>query len=495
MRQVDIVWQPQPGPQKALVDCPIPEVFFGGARGGGKTDAVLGKYALKAQRYGRRFNGIFFRKELPMLDDAIDRSMEIYGALGWKWNDQKKTWKTTQGGRLRFRPLESIADAEKYQGQNITDACVEEAGNYPDPKPIDRLNGILRSVHGVPTQLILTGNPGGPGQQWIKKRYVDPCRKGMKLLHRDLPNGKQHPYIFIPSKIQDNRLLNERDPDYINRLYLVGGKELVRAWLEGDWDAIEGAYFDEWDPSIHVLEPFEMPDYWLRFRSMDWGSAKPFDVSWWSIAGEDYLAPQGNGSVWIPKGAMISYRQWYGAKRDPDGTSIPNVGAKMFAEEVGRGILLREANDAEITYGVIDPAAFQEDGGPSIAHRIMKSTDWKVVFRKADNKRVALRGAMGGWDQMRSRLKGEDFGDPMGQRPMLYFFSTCQDSIRTIPALQHDNNRPEDVDSDMEDHAADSVRYACMSKPWINEIPTEIPRETDIWGNPKREENSWKTIL
>ena len=114
------IWRPQAGPQKALVDCPYPEVFYGGARGGGKTDGVLGKYALKAERYGSAFNAVFFRRELPNLDDAIERSKELYGPLGSHWSDQKKTWRFPWGGRLRFRPLESVADAEKYQGQNIS---------------------------------------------------------------------------------------------------------------------------------------------------------------------------------------------------------------------------------------------------------------------------------------------------------------------------------------------------------------------------------------
>src|SRR5574341_1519172 len=91
--RTEYVWAPQPGPQKALIDCPLPEVLYGGARGGGKTDGVLGKYALKAKRYGRWFNAVFFRRELPMLDDAIERSAEIYGAIGAKWSEQKKTWR------------------------------------------------------------------------------------------------------------------------------------------------------------------------------------------------------------------------------------------------------------------------------------------------------------------------------------------------------------------------------------------------------------------
>ena len=129
----EIVWRPQAGPQHALIECPLPEIFYGGARGGGKTDGALGKYALKAKRYGKHFNAVFFRKELPMLDDAIERSQDLYAALGATWQDQKKSWRFPWGGRLRFRPLENIRDAEKYQGQNLTDACVEEAGQYADP--------------------------------------------------------------------------------------------------------------------------------------------------------------------------------------------------------------------------------------------------------------------------------------------------------------------------------------------------------------------------
>lgn len=429
----EIVWSPQPGPQAALIDCPFPEIFYGGARGGGKTDGVLGKYAIKAEIYGSAFNALFFRKELPMLDDAIERSHQIFGALDAEWHEQKKMWRFAGGGRLRFRPLERVQDAEKYQGQNVSDACVEEAGNYPDPKPIDRINGVLRSVAGVPTQLVLTGNPGGPGQNWIKARYIDPAPMGMRALFRTLPNGNVHKYVFIPSKLQNNRALMVNDPDYVNRLYLVGSDELVRAWLDGDWGVVEGAYFDCWSDRL-IVRPFEIPKHWTRFRSFDWGSARPFSVGWWAVASEDY-----NG---IPKNAMIRYREWYGCKRDPNGMIEPNTGVKLTVEQVAAGIKAREDGD-KIKYGVADPAIFAQDGGPSMAERMMKCG---VTWRRADNKRVAGSGSIGGWDQMRQRMQGED------DRPMIYCFSTCTDSIRTIPTLQHDTNKPEDLDTDGEDH-------------------------------------------
>lgn len=403
-----------------------------------------------------------------MLDDAIERSQQIYVPLGAQWHEQKKMWRFPSGGRLRFRPLERIQDAEKYQGQNITDACVEEAGNYPDPKPIDRLNGVLRSVKGVPTQLILTGNPGGPGQTWIKARYIDPAPHGMKPLVRELPNGKVHRYVFIPSKVQNNRLLMEADPDYINRLYLVGSHELVKAWLEGDWGAVEGAFFDCWSQEV-VIPSMELPEHWTRFRSFDWGSARPFSVGWWAIATEDH-----NG---IPKNALVRYREWYGVKKDSTGQTLANVGLKLTVEEVAEGIVSRETE--KVSYGVADPAIFAEDGGPSMAERMMKHG---IIWRRADNKRVASQGHIGGWDQMRQRI----------QDGMIYCFSTCVDSIRTIPVLQHDENRPEDLDTDGEDHAADDWRYACMSRPHVPVTAKEKPKPRD-YGFNKAANHNWKT--
>jgi hypothetical protein len=185
---------------------------------------------------------------------------------------------------------------------------------------------------------------------------------------------------------------------------------------------------------------------------MDWGSASPFSVGWWAVAGDDYVlgVPNPLGTAKIPRGCLVRYREWYGAKG-------PNEGLKLTAEEVAEGIKYRERGD-KIKYGVLDPSAFAESGGPSIAERMSRS---KVYFRPADNRRVGNRGAMGGWDQLRARLHGD-----ANERPMLVVFDTCKDLIRTLPALQHDRSRPEDLDTEAEDHVADEVRYACMSRPF-----------------------------
>jgi hypothetical protein len=253
---------------------------------------------------------------------------------------------------------------------------------------------------------------------------------------------------YIPARLDDNPSMTQDDPSYRARLRGLGSEALVRAMEDGDWDVIAGAFFDCFARSKHVVDPFTIPTHWLRFASFDWGSAAPFSVGWWAVSDGSSL-PDGRH---YPAGALIRYREWYGA-------SEANVGLKMTAEQVADGIWAREAKDPKIDYRVADPACFKRDGGPSIAERMMLR---KVLFRPADNSRVA------GWDQMRTRLLGDD-------APMLYTFSTCMDFIRTIPALQHDPSRAEDVDTDGEDHAGDEARYACMSRPWTRKSVIKEP--------------------
>jgi hypothetical protein len=297
----------------------------------------------------------------------------------------------------------------------------------------------------------LTGNPGGAGHHWVKQRYVDPAPLGWKVI-RDATGLER---IYIPSRVADNVYLGQ---DYVQRLKASGSPELVRAWLEGDWSVVSGAFFPEFSLARHVIAPRTLPDHWVRFRSFDWGSARPFACHWWAVS---------DGSLSdIARGCLVNYREWYGMK-----PGEPNVGLRLTADQVADGIADRERDDPGAIVGVADPAMFAEDGGPSLAQRM---TLRGVSFRPADNKRVPQRGAMGGWDQLRARLVGDGDGNPM-----VLFFSTCRDIIRTLPALQHDDQRPEDLDSDMEDHAADSVRYAVMSRPWTRDV--EKPVVKDSW--------------
>lgn len=466
--KANVVWAPQAGPQHALIECPLPLVFFGGARGGGKTDGVLGHWARKESIYGDRFNAVMFRRTTVSSEDAIERSRQIYGPLGGKLvMSPQPTWRMPHGGRVAFRYLDKVTDADEWQGRNLSDGWIEEAGQYPTPDPIDKMFGVLRSSGGVPVQMILTANPGGPGQNWLRDRFqLHPFPAMPKVLTVKINEGEIRAAV-IPSRIGDNRALLDADPDYVNRLKMVGSAALVRAWLDGDWSAIEGAFFAEWDEAKHVLPRFTPPAEWLRFRSMDWGFAAPFSVGWWAVASD----PTQIGKVTVPRGALIRYREWYGA-------TGPQKGLRLTAEEVADGIKRKEEGE-KLSYGVLDPSAFAQDGGPSIAERMAQRG---VMFRPADNARLGRGlGAMGGWDQVRSRLRGQDGS------PMLYCTENCEGSIRTIPMLQHDADKAEDLDTTAEDHAADDWRYACMSRPWISAASlakAAKPAPGQVWIGP-----------
>lgn len=332
-----------------------------------------------------------------------------------------------------------------------TRVYLEELTNWPSSRAPDKMKATLRSAHGVPVGFRATANPGGPGHSWVKGRYIDPAPQGRVPLVDEAGRLER---MFIPARVTDNTALITYDPDYVERLKLTGSKELVRAWLEGDWAVIEGAFFDNFSSARHIVRPFEVPKHWVRFRAMDWGSAAPFSVGWYAVASDDHSL--GDGRT-LPRGGLVKYREWYGA-------SGPNVGIKLTAEAVAAGIHAREALE-KIDYGVLDPAAFAQDGGPSIAERF-RYKPHEISFRPADNKRVGSLGHVAGWDLVRHRLDG------MGpERPMIVFFDTCRDTIRTFPLAQHDPARVEDLDTKAEDHALDETRYACASRPWIREAP------------------------
>ena len=176
-----IVWQPQGGPQTALLSCPVFEVFFGGARGGGKTDGVLGEWAVHANRYGVNAIGLMVRRTRVELTETYERAKQLFQPLGAVFTGQPMRVVMPGGARLTFAYLERDSDAEGYQGHNYTRVYVEEAGNFPSPTPILKLLATLRSGAGVPCRIRLTGNPGGPGHQWVRARYIDPNPTGYEV--------------------------------------------------------------------------------------------------------------------------------------------------------------------------------------------------------------------------------------------------------------------------------------------------------------------------
>lgn len=465
--ELDIDLHPK---QSVAFNSSATEILYGGAAGGGKSHLM-------------RMAAITWCSEIPGLqvylfrrirEDLVKNHME--GPNGFReflagWvecgfvtivEDEIRFW---NGSKIYLCHCKDEKDRFKYQGAEIHVLLIDELTHFTDKiyrflRNRVRMVGITlpHKYEGRFPRIISGANPGGVGHQFVKMTFIDGATPLMTYSTPASEGGMARQ--FIPAQLEDNPSMNDNDPGYEGRLLGLGSEGLVRAMRYGDWDIVEGAFFDNFRKDRHVLKPFSIPEHWMRFRAGDWGSAKPFAFGWYAVASDDFIAAPGKV---IPRGSLVKYREWYGCKVDAQGKFIPDTGLKMTAEDVGRGIRDRDQLEA-IAYGVLDPAAFAEDGGPSIAERIM---DGGATFRRADNKRVTQRGAMGGWDTMRARLDGEEDGPPM-----LFFFETCIHSIRTIPALQHDEDRIEDLDTKAEDHAADETRYACMSRPWLRKPKT-----------------------
>lgn len=460
-------WEPQPGPQaSAILADWCDEIFYGGERGGGKSDFQLGYQEDAALRYDGKSRGIVLRKTYPELEELQARAMEMFTASGAVYKTQpseqypfSNCWYWPNGASVKMRYIEHERDYGRYHGQQYSHISLDEVTEYPTPVGMQKMLSTMRNAHGVPCSIRLTGNPGGVGHGWVRERYI--VGKEPYVPYVDSESGLAR--MFIPSKTSDNRILLQSDPQYRKRIVAAtaGNDVLRRAWLGGEWNIVAGAFFDCWRQSSHVIDPFDLPRHWLRFRAMDWGSARPFSVGWWAVVGDDHRI----GGLVLRRGCLVRYREWYGAAKDDSGATKPNVGLKLSVEEVAAGIRCFERGE-RIAYGVIDPACFSSNGGPSIAETMARHG---VAWQRADNKRVTGRGALGGWAQMRSRLIGLSEGEPM-----LVCFKTCVDSIRTIPMLVHDTANIEDLDTNMEDHAADEWRYACMSRPWAVSEPQRI---------------------
>ncbi len=440
--------KPQKGPQTAFVECTsVDIVCYGGARGGGKSWAMALDFFLHAERYGADAKGLMLRKTREDLKDFIDLASRMYGNAA-RYMEKGNVFRFTNGAKLVCAYLENESDAANFQGWSLTRVYFDELTQLNSLDPILALLATLRSARGIHGQLKVSCNPGGPSHFAVKSMFVD---NGPYNVILDPETGLTR--VFIPARVTDNPALLDADPRYVDRLKSVGSPERVRAWLEGDWSVTEGSYFPEFSRARQVIAPFPIPSAWIKFRSMDWGSARPFCVHWWAVCQED---TEHDRRV-IPRGALICYREYYGMQQGK-----PNVGLKLTAEEVARGIVEREQLNGRrehTSYGVLDPAAFAVISGPSIAETLMRNG---AVFRRADNQRVNHDKRMGGWTELRARLKGNSDG-----HPMIFFMDHCRAIIRTLPMLQHDPNNIEDVDTDGEDHAADSARYAAMSRPFL----------------------------
>lgn len=407
-------------------------VAFGGARGGGKSWAVRFKAALMAVKYPK-LKVVIVRRTFPeLLENHIKPLRELLNGVA-TYNDNNHTFSFPNGSTIVLKQSQTDKDLGKFQGTECDILFIDEATQLTEEQ-YNQIKATCRGTNNYPKRIYLTCNPGGVGHGWVKRLFVD-------RVYQTGENPEE--YTFIRSKVTDNPALMRNNPDYIHQLEALPPK-LRQAWLDGDWNIYEGQFFEDFVDRpeqykertfTNVIEPFEIPDGWSIYRSFDWGYARPFSVGWWAV---DY------------DGVAYRILELYGCV---DGQ--PNTGLRWTADRVFAEIHRIESEHRWLKgkriHGVADPAIWNAEYGESIAETAARHQVW---FEKGDHERLP------GWMQMHYRLAFDEQG-----YPMMYVFSTCKAFIRTIPLLQYDEHRPEDLDTDGEDHVADEARYFCMSRP------------------------------
>ena len=432
-----VLWVPSKK-QTLLLMCPIEDVFFGGARGGGKSDGLLCDFLVHLQANQGYARGMFFRKSYPELAELWSRAMELYPHTGAESNKTEMMFSWPNGARIEFRYLEDEADAAKYQGRNATWMGFDELGNFTSFEPIDKLYAILRSAHGVKCVRRSAGNPGGPLTQGIKERYIDPAPPytPFKWSPNKLRPDLQIESVFIPSTLDDNEHLLKNDPGYESRLAAAAPDPMLwKAWREGSWDGLFGRFFLNFDPNSDrcVVEPRPLSPWYTRWIAVDWGFAHDAAVTWASY----------DGSV------IYVYREFKARELTP--------------AELCRIIVQMTGKDEQIDVVFLSPDASQRRSSPkTIDQEFRENLPWTV--RKADNDRI------GGWVLL----------NQMFQRGTLKLFSECKNLIKWLSTAQRDPKRPEDVLKHEGDDLGDSLRYLVKTSDIIPRTPPEVLYEQRI---------------
>lgn len=427
--------------QARFLSCPAHEVLYGGARGGGKSWATLLDWLRHEAKYGGKSKGILFRRTMPELEDMLSKASEMFPSTGGVFKAQAKTWEWPSGAKLKFRYLERDTDADRYQGHEYNWMAFEEAGNWPSPKPLDKLKACLRSADGVRHRLVLTANPGGVGHNWLKARFIDPVAPG-KIQYL----AGEWTRVYIPAKVTDNPALLKADPGYIERIKEAAGSQaMLKAWLDGSWDIVAGGMFDDvYDADRHSIAPFDIPLGWRIDRSFDWGSSKPFSVGFWAESdGTEATMPDGTRKA-FPRGTLFRIAEIYGWNGQP------NEGCRKLAVEVARDIVAFQKDvpwGHRVVPGPADNSIFDAENGVCIADDMAKlGVRWERSDKSPGSRKT-------GWEAMRKLFKACKTS-PM-EDPGLFVFDTCRHFIRTVPTLPRDANKTDDVDTHAEDHCLD----------------------------------------
>ena len=435
MQELKICLQPK---QKYFAECieKFPIVFFGGAKGGGKSKGLQLILLLRRFQYPNS-TGAIFRRTYPELEGNHIRPLfQAFPQLKDYYNEGKKLLSLPNGSTLQFCHCNNEKDVSLYQGREFHDLAIDEAGQWTENMFRQLLGSNRSSKAGINPKAILTGNPGGVGHSWLKRLFIE--RRF---------NEREHPqdYTFVQALVDDNEALMANDPDYVRKLDSEPNEALRKAYRYGSWDIFAGQYFNELDRSVHLIEPFTIPGHWERFGAYDYGYNHPAAFGW--------FACDSDGNVYL-------YRERIAGSRRID----------QFAKDI------LEFSETRSLYKIVagwdcwtKKGILNEQTAPTIAEEFLKH---EIVLHKAKIDRV--QGAV----QVRNYLAWKNLTSGRN-KPRFYIFNTCPITFDALTRMEYDPNHPEDVlkidategDPMTGDDAYDMVRYGLMSRPALADPP------------------------
>lgn len=417
-------------PQIAFFEAVNKYILYGGARGGGKSWAVR----IKAHLLACRYSGIqilLLRRTFPELrENHINQLQSLtYGIA--KYKSQDKVFAYPNGARIVCGYLNNEADVLQYQGQAYDVIIMDEATQFTEFQfqtltESNRSSGQMTEAFNP--RMYFTANPGGVGHAWVKRLFIDRNYRASE---------KAEDYLFIPSKVYDNKYLMENSPDYVRALENLP-ENRRKAMLDGDWDVFEGQYFPEFNRAIHVCEPFAIPSHWRIYRAFDYGL--------------DMLAC-----------LIIAVDERYNAYVVEE-INIPN----LIISDAARTMLASQwSNKVFCSYAPPDMWNRRQETGKS-AFDLFAENGLTPI--KSNNARVV------GWWAVKEYLKvyTNEFGEPTAR---LKIFSTCHKLIKHLTEIQADERNFDDCATQPHEitHNCDALRYFCVE----NKLPAELPRQRE----------------
>jgi len=415
----------QPNPKQAeFLLAKEKYVLYGGARGGGKSFIVRRKAKILALQYPG-IQILIMRRTFPELrkNHQMPLETELNGFA--KWRDSDKAFIFPNGSRIWLGYCENESDVQQYQGQEFPVIFMDEATHFTE-YIFDFMKTCNRGPNNFPKRIYLTANPGGIGHQFVKRLFIDRVFQG-----RENPEN----YRFIPASVYDNKVLLDSNPEYLDNLLSLPD-DMRRAQLEGDWNVFAGQYFTEWNPSLHVIEPFVMPPSWRHYLSLDYGL--DMLACYW-IAVDEY-------------GRAYVYRELY-----QSGLIVSEAAAKIMQ------INQETKEDVFAAYAPPDLWNRRNDTGKSAAEIFTESG---LYLSRATNDRVM------GWYDLKEWLHPA-IGEQGEKTCGLKIFRNCSNLIRCLPLLQFDDKNANDTKREPHEitHGPDAIRYFVAGRP----MPAQIP--------------------